>query len=322
MTRNLTNLFFTSIIILFLTIVSVAQAAPPAQEATQTGASFGETLDLDGVEEAATAGHNNLGRIMSSRNKGTASDEVEDDGTADDPDGSSDPDGDSGGDDTGDPDESGDANDDTDDNTGDEETGDDTNEEDANDDDDAGDSADEAVKQHPVAGAIAEFFGVDYDVIKGLHDQGYGFGVITKAYFFAGKLETPLTPEELLEEARVSGWGNVLKQNGIHPGSVGKGSGKWSKTTGTDSPDDPDGAFARDAGPPGQNKKHKQAGDQINGDSQQLAGPGRGQEPGIDSDGGKDKGQGHGNSAGNGKGNGKSNGGGKGKSGNNGRGKK
>ena len=91
------------------------------------------------------------------------------------------------------------------------------------------------MKQHPVATAIAEYFDVPYEEVKGLHDDGYGFGNIAKAYFFSEKINQlnmdvegaiPLTPEDLLSEAHGSGWGNVLKDNGIHPGAVGNGQGK------------------------------------------------------------------------------------------------
>ncbi len=79
----------------------------------------------------------------------------------------------------------------------------------------------ETVAQHPVAAALANFFGVSYDEVFGLHTAGNGFGNIAKAYFFAEVIGT--TPADLLEQAHGAGWGNVLKENGIHPGAVGQG---------------------------------------------------------------------------------------------------
>jgi hypothetical protein len=127
----------------------------------------------------------------------------------------------------------------------------------------------EAIKQHPVAAAIAEYFGVTYDEVMALHEAGNGFGGIAKAYFFADKLSTPLTPEELLEAAHQSGWGNVLKENGIHPGAVGKGAAKH-----------PDG-------PPGQVNKGNGNGDAADSTGENLTGQG--------GNGNQGNGNGHGN---------------------------
>lgn len=79
----------------------------------------------------------------------------------------------------------------------------------------------EPVAQHPVASALANFFGVTYDEVFGLHEAGNGFGNIAKAYFFAEVIG--VTPADLLDQAHGAGWGNVLKENGLHPGSVGQG---------------------------------------------------------------------------------------------------
>ncbi len=152
------------------------------------GSSLGDSLNLDDdgapVDEVdSPSGGNNLGTVMSGKDDETADDGTTDDGTTDD----------------------GTIDDDADDGTTDDGT------------------TDEVTKQHPVATALAEYFEVEYNEIMSLHESGYGFGNIAKAYFFADQIG--LTPEELLLEAHGSGWGNVLKENGMHPGSVGNGGG-------------------------------------------------------------------------------------------------
>lgn len=83
---------------------------------------------------------------------------------------------------------------------------------------------------HPVASAMADFFSetfdfeVDSSVITGLHDEGYGFGVIAKVYFVAGKLGGDVTPEFLLGEFDSGkGWGVIMKDLELHPGIAGRG---------------------------------------------------------------------------------------------------
>jgi hypothetical protein len=140
----------------------------------------------------------------------------------------------------------------------------------------------------------------------GLHEDGYGFGVITKAYFFAE--EIGMTPEELLEAAHGSGWGNVLKENGLHPGSSGNG----GKNTDDEMSAQGGGKDKAKDVPPGQAKKQ---GDGFS----DLAGPGGKDNNGQGNGSGKDKGKGvSGQSADdNGNGGGKD----KGKQGGNGKGK-
>jgi hypothetical protein len=253
--------------------VSVAQAAPPLQEGDSSeDSTFGETLDLDDVDD--DGGKNNLGSIMSGKNN-------PDDTEADVPEDGDPEDGDP---EDGDP-EDGDPED------GDPEDG----------DPEDGDPEDGSFKEHPVASALAEYFkdmpyfeGASYDEaynqIMELHQAGNGFGNITKAYFFAEKLG--MTPDVLLAEAHISGWGNVLKAGGIHPGLGNGGKNKPDHA----GPPDKD----KDNGPPGQNKK--------TGDSSELVGQGNGNGNGNGNKGGN--GQGNGNKGGKDKGNGK--GGGKG----------
>ena len=138
------------------------------------------------------------------------------------------------------------------------------------------DGTEEPTQQHPVASALADYFGVSYDEVMGLHESGYGFGNIAKAYFFADKLG--MTPQELLEAAHGSGWGNILKEAGVHKNGKPEHAGKPEK----------DGA-------PGQNKKGNDNGPELTGQSEgKDNGNGNGQGGGK----GKDKEKG-------GKGNGK-----------------
>jgi hypothetical protein len=149
----------------------------------------------------------------------------------------------------------------------------------------------EVVKQHPVATALADYFDVDYDEIMTLHEEGNGFGNIAKAYFFADQLG--LTPQDLLLEAHTSGWGNVLKQNGIHPGAVGNGGGKKSDVTGPeDSTIEPQNNGAAGLSGPG---GHGGNGHGNGGGN----GHGYGNDNGGDNGGGKGHGGGNGNGHGN-----------------------
>jgi hypothetical protein len=196
------NLVFV-LVLIFILSVSIVQAAPPAQTPTDDGSSLGDTLDMDKF---------NLGSVMSGR-------EADDEGT---PEATTEP--------TAEP-----TTEPTDEPTvepTDEPTVEPTGEPTA-------EPTEEASQPHPVASALADYFGVPYDEIMGLHEAGYGFGNIAKAYFFADKLG--MTPSELLESAHGSGWGNILKEAGIQHGN---GGGK------------PDHAGKPDKdGPPGQNKK-------------------------------------------------------------------
>jgi hypothetical protein len=295
------NLILTALIILLLNFASIAQAAPPLQEGSQDGTSTGDSLNLDddgNVIEDETEGGNNLGTIMS--DKGEAED---DDGADDTGDDATD---DDTGDETGDDDDATDddgADDDgneTDDGDDADDDGDEADDDgDADDDTDDGDdtAGDETTKQHPVASAIAEYFEVTYEEVKALHESGYGFGNIAKAYFFAEQLG--LTPDELLLQAHESGWGNVLKENGIHPGSVGKGNGNHPDEVGP----------PEHAGKP--DKADHIGGPANNHDISELAGPGGGKGNGNgnggngqgqdDDHGGKDKDKGN-NGHGKGKG--------------------
>lgn len=202
-----THFIFTFCLIVLLILVPVAQAAPPSPGSSSDSSSLGDSLNLDEngtpLDDGGDTGGNNLGTVMSGKSGDTVDDGTTNDGTIDD------------GTDDGTMDDGTDGDD----------TGDDTMDDGTTDDGTTG----EVTQQHPVATALAEYFDVDYNEIMSLHEAGNGFGNIAKAYFFADQLG--LTPQDLLLEAHTSGWGNVLKQNGIHPGAVGKGGGKKSEIT-------------------------------------------------------------------------------------------
>jgi hypothetical protein len=277
---NKIGIIFITLIIFLLSLVSIVQAAPPVN-----GITFGDTLDLnddgetggDSNDAAISEGYN-LGNIMSGRKDANESgDASDDDGTDGDV-----PDDDPDGDDSED------------------ENGDDADEGDAEDEMDEG--MDTNAKQHPVAAALAEYFAqyfddvssdMLYDEIMDLHEAGNGFGTITKAYYFGKELGIP--PSELLDEAKGVGWGNVLKQNDIHPGAIGNGNGKRPDKFGQ--PTDTDPSEELGAGPPGQIKKGNNP-NLLSFDASDLMG----QNGGPGNKGGNGNGKGNGNGGGHGRG--------------------
>jgi hypothetical protein len=111
---------------------------------------------------------------------------------------------------------------------------------------------------HPVASAIATHFSevfstpTTYEGIMALHEEGYGFGVIAKAYFAAQKLG--IDPQVLLDQFTAGmGWGEIMKENGLHPGKAGRGGNLGDIMSGHgNSQSDTSGEWA----PPGQLKKN------------------------------------------------------------------
>ena len=137
----------------------------------------------------------------------------------------------------------------------------DDNEDDLDDkEDDLNDNDDGSLvenKQHPVANALAEEFNVDYEEIMALHQAGYGFGEIAKAYTLADKLG--MTPQEILPQAQEMGWGELLKAHGLRPSMAGKGNNLgaiMSEQTGQGNRPAHAGPPGGD-GPPGLQKKDK-----------------------------------------------------------------
>lgn len=74
--------------------------------------------------------------------------------------------------------------------------------------------------EHPVAARIAEGFGLEYDEVMALHEDGIGFGLIIKAYGIAEQYpESGLTGADLLEmKLEGQGWGEICREFDMHPG--------------------------------------------------------------------------------------------------------
>ena len=143
---------------------------------------------------------------------------------------------------------------------------------------------------HPVASKMAEYFEVDYSEIEGLHEDGFGFGVIARAYF-VGKMRG-ITPTVLLDEfASGTGWGVIMKEYELHPG-LGHDknlgyimSGRWRN--------DQDGGSlsTSSAGhmPPGQLKKSDKGNDDDRGHGPPGTPPGQNKDKGNNGNKGKNK---------------------------------
>jgi hypothetical protein len=144
---------------------------------------------------------------------------------------------------------------------------------------------DAGVEKHPVAAAIAAYIAENYDpnvtyeAVMALHEQGFGFGAITKAYLLApvvGQDQEPAALLNFIGEAREKGWGNVLKEKGVHPGSPGSvGTVMGNRPEHTGPPDH--------AGPPAQAGK-RSGGDpdpvfEQNGMNGELSAPGQAGNP-------------------------------------------
>jgi hypothetical protein len=128
---------------------------------------------------------------------------------------------------------------------------------------------------HPVASAMAEYFGVPYSEIEGLHLEGYGFGVISHAYFISNTLElSGTTALTLLEEFDSGkGWGVIMKDYGLHPGRAGRGGNLGTIMSGRKGTGDTLGAAQA---PPGLLKKSGRDDDASNGQGPPASPPGRG----------------------------------------------
>jgi hypothetical protein len=132
----------------------------------------------------------------------------------------------------------------------------------------------------PVAAAIAAHFSgafstpTTYAGIMALHEEGYGFGVIAKAYFAAQKLG--IDPQLLLDEFSAgTGWGNIMKNHALHPGQAGRGGNLGDIMSGHgNSQPDTSGAGRI---PPGQLKKGN---GQLGGDNQADNGQGKNKDKG------------------------------------------
>ncbi len=77
---------------------------------------------------------------------------------------------------------------------------------------------------HPVGYLIALYFNIPYTQVMALHSEGIGFGNIARAYLTALQSNGALTPDQILAMREAgTGWGEIKKQYGIHPGGNGLG---------------------------------------------------------------------------------------------------
>src|SRR5512143_2375809 len=78
---------------------------------------------------------------------------------------------------------------------------------------------------HPVGIVIAVYFNIPYTQVMSLHDEGFGFGTIARAYLTAAASNGVLTPEQVLALRQAGvGWGVIKKDYDVHPGGLGLGS--------------------------------------------------------------------------------------------------
>jgi hypothetical protein len=119
----------------------------------------------------------------------------------------------------------------------------------------SGDCVDVAV--HPVAQAVANVYGVDYETVIGWHCDGFGFGDIAIALRLAERLGTDAG--SLLSQVEGEpDWGELLRDAGIHPaGFFGGGLAVGGPDNDDDDDNGPplfagssDGSSPDDAGPP------------------------------------------------------------------------
>ncbi len=80
-------------------------------------------------------------------------------------------------------------------------------------------------KLHPVAVVLSNSLGISYTEVISLHESGVGFGVIARAYLTARFSGGQLTPDQALAAFQSGeGWGQIMKEYGVHPGGKGLGS--------------------------------------------------------------------------------------------------
>ncbi len=77
---------------------------------------------------------------------------------------------------------------------------------------------------HPVGSMIATFFNISYTEVMSLHVEGYGFGVIARAYFVTQALSKTLTLENVMAVLQAGrGWGQIKKMFDVQPGGKNLG---------------------------------------------------------------------------------------------------
>lgn len=77
-----------------------------------------------------------------------------------------------------------------------------------------------APDQHPVGVKISRSFGIPYEQVMALYEQGFGFGEIMQAYrLAAANPDAGVSGADLLQLKQTGlGWGEICKQFGMHPG--------------------------------------------------------------------------------------------------------
>ena len=93
-------------------------------------------------------------------------------------------------------------------------------------DEDGGDCDNPA---HPVAAHLSEAFDVTYATIMAMHCDGSGFGEITRAFLLAEAVLgadadlTDAAQEYLNRHKHGEGWGNIVREVGVHPSQLAPG---------------------------------------------------------------------------------------------------
>lgn len=151
----------------------------------------------------------------------------------------------------------------------------------------------------PVAQRIAEAFHVTYEEVIAQHCAGFGFGEITRAYLLAEA--TGETPQYYLNlKASGLGWGQIVRDTGIHPSELAPGQ---VHRGGYDSEATPDPETSADLDAQGNGRGNDDCpGNSCNAPGQNNGGNGNGNN-GNNGGNGNGRGNGNGNN-GNGRGNG------------------
>jgi len=84
----------------------------------------------------------------------------------------------------------------------------------------------ETTSQNPVIAYLASITGESVDQIIAYQKDGYGLGNIAKAYYLLNFVvlgDDVLLPGDgsllaILEQSKLTGWGNLYKELGLHPG--------------------------------------------------------------------------------------------------------
>jgi hypothetical protein len=94
--------------------------------------------------------------------------------------------------------------------------------------------------RHPVVDRISTLFGLDYEDVMAMWEEDIGLGLIKKAYLLAARNpQAGLSGADLLQmRLEGLGWGQVLRGEGIHPGTPMP---PWGARGALEAPDDEHG---------------------------------------------------------------------------------